>query len=66
MHIFQLVLLAIAALLASTLAAVTGFGGAAVLPPVLVWLFGIKKAVPILTVGQLIGNGSRLVQSHAC
>jgi uncharacterized membrane protein YfcA len=45
---------------AATLAAVTGFGGAAVLLPVLVWSFGIREAIPILTVAQLIGNGSRV------
>jgi hypothetical protein len=49
-----------AALVASTLAAVTGFGGAAVLLPVLVLAFGVRDAVPILTVAQLIGNGSRV------
>jgi len=45
---------------AATLAAVTGFGGAAVLLPVLVWSFGMREAIPILTVAQLIGNGSRV------
>lgn len=49
-----------AALVASTLAAVTGFGGAAVLLPVLVLAFGVRDAVPILTVAQLVGNGSRV------
>ena len=49
-----------AALIASTLAAVTGFGGAAVLLPVLVIAFGVRDAIPILTVAQLIGNGSRV------
>jgi len=53
-------LVAAAALVASTLAAVTGFGGAAVLLPVLVFAFGVRDAVPILTVAQLIGNGSRV------
>lgn len=53
-------LLFAAALLAATLAAVTGFGGAAVLLPVLVSFFGVREAVPILTVAQLIGNGSRV------
>ena len=52
--------LAVVALLASTLAAVSGFGGAAVLLPVLVIVFGVRDAVPILTVAQLIGNGSRV------
>lgn len=53
-------LLFLVALIASTLAAVTGFGGAAVLLPVLVAVFGMRAAVPILTVAQLIGNGSRV------
>lgn len=61
MHgIAQWILLAVAALVASTLAGVTGFGGAAVLLPVLVLVFGVRAAVPILTVAQLIGNGSRV------
>lgn len=48
------------AFVAATLAAVTGFGGAAVLLPVLVVVFGVRDAVPILTVAQLVGNGSRV------
>lgn len=52
--------LAVTALFAATLAAVTGFGGAAVLLPVLVAVFGMRAAVPILTVAQLVGNGSRV------
>jgi uncharacterized membrane protein YfcA len=55
-----LLLLVAAAFVASTLAAVAGFGGAAVLLPVLVSLFGVREAIPILTVAQLIGNGSRV------
>jgi len=54
------VLLGLAALVASTLAAVTGFGGAAVLLPVLTVAVGVRDAIPILTVAQLIGNGSRV------
>lgn len=54
------ILLPLAALFASTLAAVTGFGGAAVLLPILVAVFGMRAAIPILTVAQLIGNGSRV------
>ncbi len=48
------------ALVASTLAAISGFGGAAVLLPILVASFGMREAIPILTVAQLIGNGSRV------
>jgi uncharacterized protein len=58
--ILQWIVLALTALFASTLAAVTGFGGAAVLLPVLVAAFGVRDAIPILTVAQLIGNGSRV------
>lgn len=46
--------------MASTLAAVSGFGGAAVLLPILVASFGMREAIPILTIAQLIGNGSRV------
>ena len=53
-------ILGFTALFASTLAATTGFGGAAVLLPVLVHFFGVRDAIPILTVAQLIGNGSRV------
>jgi hypothetical protein len=54
------VVVGLVAFLAATLAAVTGFGGAAVLLPVLVVTFGVRDAVPILTVAQLVGNGSRV------
>jgi len=50
-----------AALVASILAAVAGFGGAVIMLPVLVWEFGIQDAIPILTVAQLIGNLSRVI-----
>ncbi|WP_348264601.1 sulfite exporter TauE/SafE family protein [Telmatobacter sp. DSM 110680] len=61
MHEFlRLSLLGLAAFVASLLAAVTGFGGAAVLLPALVFVFGVREAVPILTVAQLIGNLSRV------
>jgi hypothetical protein len=50
-----------AALAASVLAAVAGFGGAVIMLPVLVWAVGIQDAVPILTIAQLIGNLSRVI-----
>ena len=49
------------ALAASVLAAVAGFGGAVIMLPVLVWAVGIRDAIPILTIAQLIGNLSRVV-----
>jgi uncharacterized membrane protein YfcA len=56
----RLIILAVVACVAAMLAAVTGFGGAAVLLPMLVLVFGAREAIPILTVAQLIGNGSRV------
>src|ERR1700746_2891878 len=56
----RFLLLAVVAFIAALLAAGTGFGGAAVLLPMLVFVFGVREAIPILTVAQLIGNGSRV------
>ena len=56
----HLAVVLVVSFIAATLAAVTGFGGAAVLLPVLVWTFGVREAIPILTVAQLIGNASRV------
>jgi len=56
----ELALLSVGTLVAGTLSAVTGFGGAAILLPLLVAAFGVRDAIPILTVAQLIGNASRV------
>jgi uncharacterized membrane protein YfcA len=53
-------LLAVVAFVASTLAAVTGFGGAVILLPFVVAVYGVRDAIPILTVAQLIGNAGRV------
>lgn len=56
----NLIWLAGSAFVASMLAAVAGFGGAAILLPLLVAAFGVRDAIPILTVAQLFGNSSRV------
>lgn len=48
-----------AAFVAAILSSVAGFGGATVLLPVFVALFGARDAVAVLTVSQLVSNGSR-------
>jgi uncharacterized membrane protein YfcA len=58
--IVKWIFLGAVAFVAATLAAVSGFGGAAVLLPALVAVFGVRDAIPILTVAQLIGNGARV------
>ncbi|MEU8229160.1 sulfite exporter TauE/SafE family protein [Actinoplanes sp. NPDC048967] len=55
-----LALAAAAAFLLALLSAVTGFGGGVLLLPVLTALFGLRVAVPVLTLAQLSSNGSRL------
>jgi uncharacterized protein len=59
MSVANLILLAGGGFVGSLLAAVAGFGGAAVLLPLLVAAFGVREAIPILTVAQLVGNLSR-------
>jgi uncharacterized membrane protein YfcA len=48
-----------AALVASTVGGVAGFGTGVIMVPIIAWTLGIKSAVPILTVAMLIGNGAR-------
>jgi uncharacterized membrane protein YfcA len=45
---------------ASIISALVGFGGAILLLPLLTYFMGIKLAVPLLTVAQIFGNGSRV------
>jgi hypothetical protein len=49
----------VAAFLTAILSSVAGFGGATLLLPVFVALFGPRDAVAVLTVSQLVSNGSR-------
>lgn len=55
-----LALLFVLSFLAATLSGVAGFGGALILLPVLISTVGVKAAVPVLTLAQLFGNGSRV------
>jgi uncharacterized membrane protein YfcA len=48
-----------AAFAAAILSSIAGFGGATILLPVFVALFGARDAVAVLTVAQLASNGSR-------
>jgi uncharacterized membrane protein YfcA len=56
----ELALLLAATLLGGTLAAVAGFGAAAILLPILVALFGPRDAIPILAVIGMVSNASRV------
>jgi uncharacterized membrane protein YfcA len=53
-------LLILGSFLAALLSGVIGFGGALLLLPILVHATGAERAVPLLTVVQLVGNGARI------
>ncbi|MCA1927382.1 MAG: sulfite exporter TauE/SafE family protein [Calditerrivibrio sp.] len=53
-------LIFIASFIAATISGAAGFGGAFLLLPILTNTVGIKSAIPILTIGQLFGNASRV------
>ncbi len=56
----ELIILFVISFLAATISGAAGFGGALVLLPILTGIVGIKAAVPILTIGQIFGNASRV------
>ena len=45
--------------LASTISGIAGFGGSLIILPILSFLIGAKKAIPILTIAWMMGNLSR-------
>ncbi|HRQ71815.1 MAG TPA: sulfite exporter TauE/SafE family protein [Phycisphaerales bacterium] len=57
----ELAMLIGAALAASTVAAITGTGGGLILLPAMTLLFGLRDAVPMFAVAQLVGNLSRVI-----
>ncbi|WP_436535727.1 sulfite exporter TauE/SafE family protein [Actinoplanes sp. HUAS TT8] len=59
MPVLTLLTASAAAFLLAMLSAVAGFGGGVLLLPVFTALFGLRFAVPVLTLTQLSSNGSR-------
>ncbi|MCE7973514.1 MAG: sulfite exporter TauE/SafE family protein [Leptolyngbya sp. PLA1] len=57
--LWQLAIVGAVALLGSMVSAVSGFGSAALLLPVLAFALGEKEAVPVLTIAQVVGNASK-------
>ncbi|MBB6096232.1 putative membrane protein YfcA [Povalibacter uvarum] len=60
-NLVQLALACVVALSASTLGGLSGFGTGLILPVFLVPLVGIANVIPVMAVGMLINNGSRVV-----
>lgn len=65
LSVTTLVVAMVAALVLAGVSAVAGFGGGVVLLPVFVALFGLRVAVPVLTLTQLVSNGSRVALNRA-
>src|SRR2546421_9744993 len=57
--ITTLALASVAAFALAVLSAVAGFGGGVLLLPVFTAMFGLRVAVPVLTITQLASNGGR-------
>jgi uncharacterized membrane protein YfcA len=60
-----LLLACLAAFALAVLSAVAGFGGGVLLLPVFTGLFGLRVAVPVLTLTQIVSNGSRVWLNRA-
>jgi uncharacterized membrane protein YfcA len=58
--ITTLALASLAAFALAVLSAVAGFGGGVLLLPVFTAMFGLRVAVPVLTITQLASNGGRV------
>lgn len=56
----DLIILFTGGFFAAAISGAAGFGGALLLLPLLIKMFGIVIAVPVLTIAQLIGNISRI------
>ena len=59
-EVLKIVAVVLATTVGFTIAGVAGFGGGIVALPVLVWVFGVREAIPILTLSQLLSTTSRV------
>jgi hypothetical protein len=59
-EILKIIAVVVATTVGFTIAGVAGFGGGVVALPVLVWVFGVREAIPILSISQVLSTGSRV------
>jgi uncharacterized membrane protein YfcA len=59
-ELIKIVAVVVATSVGFTIAGVAGFGGGVVALPVLVWVFGVREAIPILSISQLLSTTSRV------
>ena len=56
---FKIAAVIFASFLGFTVSGVVGMGGGLIALPVLIWFFGVKEAIPLLSISQFIGSASR-------
>ena len=56
---FKIVAVILASLVGFTVSGVAGMGGGLIALPVLIWCFGVKEAISLLSITQFIGSVSR-------
>jgi len=59
-EVLKIVAVVAATTVGFTIAGVAGFGGGVVALPVLVWVFGVREAIPILSISQVLSTVSRV------
>ena len=59
-EVLKIIAVVVATTVGFTIAGVAGFGGGVVALPVLVWVFGVREAIPILSISQVLSTGSRV------
>ena len=59
-EVLKIVAVVVAITVGFTIAGVAGFGGGVVALPVLVWVFGVREAIPILSISQVLSTVSRV------
>jgi len=59
-EVLKIVAVVVATTIGFTIAGVAGFGGGMVALPVLVWVFGVREAIPILAFSQALSTVSRV------
>ncbi len=59
-EVLKIVAVVVATTVGFTIAGVAGFGGGVVALPVLVWVFGVREAIPILSISQVLSTVSRV------
>ena len=56
---FKITAVIFASFVGFTVSGVVGMGGGLIALPVLIWFFGVKEAIPLLSIAQFIGSISR-------